>query len=57
VEFAFAAMYIWDTTLNSLLLTLLEPSYFQTMIEAWLGMGIHQHYAVDYVSNNGIGPW
>eukprot|EP01043_Picozoa_sp_COSAG02_P020711 COSAG02_NODE_1027_length_15115_cov_118.186867_8_plen_495_part_00 len=57
VESAFAAMYIWDTTLNSLLLTLLEPSYFQSMIEAWLGMGIHQHYAVDYVSNKGIGPW
>jgi hypothetical protein len=53
VESAFAAMYIWDTTLNSLLLTLLAPTYFQSMIGAWLGMGIHSHYAVDYVSNKG----
>ena len=49
--------YIWDTTLNSLLLTLLAPTFFQSMIAAWLSMGIHNHYAVDFVSNRGIGPW
>ena len=57
VECAFTAMYIWDTTLNSLLLTLLAPTFFQSMIAAWLKMGVHEHYAVDFVSNKGIGPW
>ena len=49
--------YIWDTTLNSLLLTLLAPTYFQSMIASWLSMGIHNHYAIDFVTNRGIGPW
>eukprot|EP01047_Picozoa_sp_COSAG01_P057488 COSAG01_NODE_6650_length_3563_cov_2.465358_1_plen_808_part_00 len=57
VECAVTAMYIWDTTLNSLLLTLLAPTYFQSMIAAWFSMGVHAHYAIDFVTNRGIGPW
>ena len=54
---ALAEMIIWDTTLNSVLLTLLQPSLFTSYIERWLMSDVHAHLAVDYISNQGEQKW
>ena len=33
---AVAEMIIWDTTLNSVLLTLLQPTLYRSYLEKWL---------------------
>ena len=54
---AVAQMIIWDTALNAHLLTLLQPSLFTSYVERWMSMGIHQHLAIDMVSNRGDQKW
>ena len=54
---AVAEMIIWDTTLNSVLLTLLQPTLYKSYIERWLSMDVHDHLAIDIVSNTGQGKW
>ena len=54
---AVAEMIIWDTTLNSVVLALLQPALFRTYLDRWLTMGIHQHLSIDIVSNRGDQKW
>ena len=50
-------LIIWDTTLNAVLLSLLQPSMFAEYIDRWLDMGLHDGLAFDIMSNKGIGKW
>eukprot|EP00041_Stephanoeca_diplocostata_P031885 m.1003616 g.1003616 ORF g.1003616 m.1003616 type:complete len:267 (+) comp24045_c1_seq4:1106-1906(+) len=54
---ASTALYLWDTGLNALLYTLLEPSAFVEVISLWLSFDVHEHYAWDYAFSGPIGPW
>ena len=54
---AVAEMIIWDTTLNSVLLTLLQPALYTSYVERWLTSDVHKHLAVDYISNQGEQKW
>ena len=54
---AVTAMYIWDTTLNSVLLTLLQPTLYKSYLRSWLMSDIHQHLALDMVGNVGEQKW
>jgi hypothetical protein len=54
---AVTEMIIWDTTLNSVLLTLLQPTLYTSYIEKWLTSDVHKHLAVDYISNVGAQKW
>ena len=50
-------MIIWDTTLNSVLLTLLQPTLYKSYLRSWLMSDIHQHLALDMVGNVGEQKW
>ena len=63
-------LYVWDTCLNSVLLTLLQPSMFHQYMDKWLTMsgacfddptktctGIHSHNDFDYLQKESNGPW
>ena len=52
-----AEMIIWDTTLNSVLLTLLQPTLYKSYLRSWLMSDIHQHLALDMVGNVGEQKW
>lgn len=54
---AVAEMIIWDTALNSLLLSLLQPTLFASYLEKWLASNLHEHLAIDIVSNQGEQKW
>jgi len=47
----------WDSTLNAVLWSLLDPETYIWASTQWFNMGIHSHYAIDYVSGNAVGPW
>lgn len=54
---AVSTLYVWDSTLNTVLWSLLDPDTFLWALEKWFIMGPHSHYAYDYVSQQAIGPW
>ena len=54
---AVAEMIIWDTALNSVLLSLLQPTLFASYLEKWLSSNLHEHLAFDIVSNKGEQKW
>ncbi len=49
--------YVWDTMMASLGLAMLDPHALRSLIEAWLVAGMDEHYATDYLSGKGMGPW
>lgn len=49
--------YFWDTALFSTVYSLLDPVVFRHNIESWLDIDIHRHYAEDYLTGQGVGPW
>jgi hypothetical protein len=54
---AVAEMIIWDTALNSVLLTLLQPTLYASYLAKWLTEDIHAHLSVDIVTNEGAQKW
>merc|ERR1712096_434804 len=50
-------MGIWDSALNHMLWTMLDPDGFRYVIEKWIGMGIHDHKTYDFLSGQGVGQW
>ena len=54
---AATSLYIWDQTLSGVLLSLLQPTTYRSVLSKLLTMGIHEHYAIDWVTDEGIGPW
>ncbi len=49
--------YFWDTALFSTLYSLLDPRGFKENLTKWLDVDIHSHYAIDYLTGQGVGPW
>ena len=49
--------YFWDTALFSTTYSLLDPRGFRENLKRWLTVDIHNHYAIDYLSGQGVGPW
>jgi len=47
----------WDIVMASLSIALLDPNTLRTMIETWFVTGMDEHYATDYISGKGMGPW
>lgn len=49
--------YFWDVGLFPTVYSLLDPEVFRQNIESWLKIDIHAHYAEDYLTGQGVGPW
>jgi len=56
-QWATTMEYFWDTSLFSTLYAWLEPKQFRANLERWLDVDVHSHYAIDYYSGQGVGPW
>jgi len=52
----FARIYPWDAGLTSLSLSLLDPQALRRLVENWLVQDMHQHFATDYLTGEGVGP-
>lgn len=50
-------VFIWDTMLTSLGLSLLDPHALRTIVENWFVSQMDQHLATDYLTGKGMGPW
>ena len=50
--------YLWDASLAATVMALLEPrSWLQDTLTPLLSIDTHAHYARDYLSGQGVGPW
>lgn len=49
--------YVWDTSLASLGIALLDPAALRRLLEAWFVAGMDEHYATEYLSGKAVGPW
>ena len=54
---AVTTSYLWDTSMVATTMALLEPAGFRAMIEEMLVINTHAHYAADFLSGTGVGPW
>ncbi len=52
----FARIYPWDAGLTSLSLSLFDPQALRRLVENWLVQDMHQHFATDYLTGEGVGP-
>lgn len=48
--------YLWDTSMVATLMALLEPVGWARIVADLLSFDSHEHYALDYLSNQGVGP-
>ena len=50
--------YLWDSSMVASVMALLEPVGWRTgTLVPLLSLNTHEHYARDYVSGTGVGPW
>lgn len=49
--------FLWDISLSSVLLALLDPRVLRDMIERWLQTDIHRYVGTEYLSGTGVGVW
>jgi len=56
-EYGTTLEYFWDTALFATVYTLLDPVSFKENLNSYLTVDIHQHYAIDYLTGQGVGPW
>lgn len=56
-EYGTTLEYFWDTALFANLYALLDPVDCRANLASWLAIDIHRHYAIDYLSGQGVGPW
>ncbi len=49
--------FLWDISLSSTMLALLDPAVFRRMIETWMTLDIHKHFGTDFLTGAGVGPW
>ena len=52
----FTRIYPFDAGLTSLSLSLLDPQALRRLLENWLVQDMHQHFATDYLTGEGVGP-
>jgi hypothetical protein len=50
-------MYFWDTREWATILALLDPEMLKQYLRAWLGKGIYNGYAEEYLTGTLQGPW
>ena len=50
-------VYAWDTSLWSSILALLDPAFLKEQVGLFLKGGVYNGYAVDYLSEQLVGPW
>ena len=50
-------MYFWDTREWATTLALLDPAMLQQYLRDWLGKGIYNGYAEEYLTGTLQGPW
>lgn len=56
-EYGTTLEYFWDTALFANIYSLLDPVNARANLEAWFTVDIHHHYAIDYLTGEGVGPW
>lgn len=56
-EYATTLEYFWDTALFGNLYALLDPVNFKRNLDSWKAVDLHHHYAIDYLTGEGVGPW
>ncbi len=49
--------FLWDYSLTSLSLALLDPRVLRRMLEVWLALEMHKSWATDYLTGQPTGPW
>jgi hypothetical protein len=49
--------FLWDISLSSMLLAMLDPVVLRRMMETWMTLDIHQHFGTEYLTGAGVGPW
>ena len=50
-------VYAWDTSLWSSILALLDPAFLKEQVSLFLKGGVYNGYAVDYLTEQLVGPW
>ena len=51
------ATFIWDISLTSLSLAMLDPQALKSLLETWLAQDMHQHLATEYLTGRAVGSW
>lgn len=49
--------FLWDISLSSTMLALLDASVLKRMLETWMTLDIHKHFGTDLLTGQGVGPW
>ncbi len=49
--------FLWDISLGSIMLALLDPAVLRRMVETWMTVDIHKHFGTDFLTGEGVGPW
>jgi hypothetical protein len=49
--------FLWDISLSSTMLALLDPTVLKRMLETWMTLDIHKHFGTDLLTGEGVGPW
>lgn len=47
--------FLWDISLSSMMLSLLDPSALKNMMEIWMEADIHKHFGNEYLTGKSIG--
>ncbi len=51
------ATFIWDISLTSLSLAMLDPQMLKIHMEAWLAQDMHNHLATEYLTGKAVWSW
>jgi hypothetical protein len=49
--------FLWDISLSSTMLSLLDPVVLRRMVETWMNLDAHRHFGTDYLTGEGVGQW
>jgi len=49
--------FLWDISLSSAMLALLDPAVLRRMVETWMTLDIHKHFGTEFLTGAGVGPW
>lgn len=47
--------FLWDISLSSMILSLLDPAVLKKMMEIWMSADIHKHFGNEYLTGKSIG--
>jgi hypothetical protein len=49
--------FLWDISLSSMLLAMLDPAVLRRMIETWMSLDVYKHFGTEFLTGAGVGPW